>query len=300
MEVRSLLSDAPARAAIVLATAGRPDLVPFVLRDMLAQTRQASEIVVAVPDERSLPVEPLPDGVRVVFQTGGLTAQRNAGIAALIDADFVFFFDDDAVIREDYLAEAVAYFLAHPDVVGLTGRMLIDGLDGAEVPQAMADHVLAESLHRRRSGLAHDSRILHGCNFAFRVRGTEGIRFDERLPLYSWLEDHDFARRLLRVGTIAKVEDCVIVHRRAKSGGRQAHTRLGYSQFMNPAYLHRAGSFPLWLAVWEILRPCGMNVVRSVVGPETDWRRERLRGNLLAARDAAAGRFTPERIRELG
>jgi hypothetical protein len=68
---------------------------------------------------------------------------------------------------------------------------------------------------------------------------------------------------------------------------------------MNPAYLHHTGSFPLWLAVYETLPRVGKNALRAVRGPEAKWRRERLRGNLLALRDVVRRHFTPERILEL-
>jgi GT2 family glycosyltransferase len=149
------------------------------------------------------------------------------------------------------------------------------------------------------SGQWTQTRVLYGCNFAFRVSADPTIVFDSRLPLYSWLEDHDFARRLMRSGKLAKVDDCVIVHRGASSGGRQAHRRLGYSQMMNPIYLWRKGSFPLWLAAWEIFRPTAMNVARSIGGSQAPWRRERLAANWMALGDALRGRVTPERILEL-
>ena len=68
---------------------------------------------------------------------------------------------------------------------------------------------------------------------------------------------------------------------------------------MNPSYLMHKGSFPLWLTVNEIGRRLAKNVVRSVAHEEKDWRRERLRGNVLAFADVARGRFTPERILDI-
>ena len=68
---------------------------------------------------------------------------------------------------------------------------------------------------------------------------------------------------------------------------------------MNPCYFVSSGSFPPWLAAWEIFRPTVKNVLYALVGPDRDWRRERLHGNALAARDVLRRRFTPERIREL-
>ncbi|MGY1684740.1 glycosyltransferase family 2 protein [Geodermatophilus sp. SYSU D00867] len=283
---------------MVLASAGRPELLGEVVADLQRQTVEDFTLVVSVPDQASLPPQPLPAGTLVVHDRG-LAAQRNAGLAAVPDATHVFCFDDDAVVREDFLEQGVAFFDAHPEVVALTGRVLLDGATGDAITREAADAALEASRDEPLTGEWERRRELYGCNFGFRPDAVAGEQFDARLPLYSWLEDHDFARRCMRHGTVARVHDCVIVHRGVKSGGRTAHGRLGYSQVMNPAYLHHKGSFPLWLTVYETLPRVGKNAVRAVRGPEADWRRERLRGNLLAFRDVLRRRFTPERILEI-
>jgi hypothetical protein len=284
--------------AVVLASAGRPELLAEVVADLGHQTRQDFILVLSVPTPDSLPPGPLPPGARVVHDRG-LAAQRNAGLDAVPEATHVFFFDDDAVPREDFLEQAVRFFDAHPGVVGLTGRVLLDGAVGEAVPLAVARAALDASRAPAPEGTWSPSRELYGCNFAYRRTAAPGERFDARLPLYSWLEDHDFARRLMRHGQLAKVDDCVAVHRGVKSGGRMAHERLGYSQVMNPAHLLRTGSFPWWLALSEAGRRVARNAARSVRSPEREWRRERLLGNARALADLLRGRCTPERILDL-
>jgi len=285
--------------AVVLASAGRPALLEQALRYCIGQQGQPFTGVVSVPDEASLPTDrSLLDGWHVVTGTRGLSAQRNAGMDAAPEADLVAFFDDDAVIRPDYLARAVEFFGEHPEVVGLTGRVLADGAVSGEISEEEAQRLVAASAGPDSHEWSR-TRELYGCNFVVRTSDGSRLRFDDRLPLYSWLEDHDYARRLLRRGALAHVEDCVIVHRAAASGGRQAHTRLGYSQVMNPVYLSTKGSFPVWLTVQQVFRPVAKNVALSVRGPSASWRRERLRGNLLAARDIVSGRISPERAAKL-
>ena len=286
--------------AVVLASAGRPELLSQALRWCNAQVGQAFTGVVSVPDARSLPEDPAAlDGWIVVTGTRGLAAQRNAGMDAVPDADLVAFFDDDAVVREDYLATAVDFLSQHPEVAGLTGRVLADGAVTGEISEAAADDLLERSRHEPAPLWWTRTRELYGCNFVVRTAPASRLRFDSRLPLYSWLEDHDYARRLMRRGLLAHVDDCVIVHRAAASGGRQSHVRLGYSQVMNPVYLMTKGSFPLWLAAHEIVFRGAKNVVLSVHGASSEWRRERLRGNLLGVADVVRGRITPERAAEL-
>ena len=286
--------------AVVLASAGRPELLAEALITCSAQRGVDFTGVVSVPDDDSLPEDrSLLQGWRVVTGVRGLAAQRNAGLDMLDDPDVVAFFDDDAVLRPDYLVNAVAFLAAHPDVLGLTGRVLLDGATSGEIDRTATAEVLARSATETATGSWRPTRELYGCNFVVRFSGAPDVRFDDRLPLYSWLEDHDFARRLMVHGALAEVDDCVIVHRAAASGGRQSHVRLGYSQVMNPVYLHRKGSFPLWLAAQQVFRPVAKNIALSVAGPSASWRRERLKGNGTAARDIVRRRITPERIVEL-
>jgi hypothetical protein len=290
----------PLRVAVVLASAGRPHLLGQALRWCNAQVDQPFTGVVSVPDAASLPDDPAAlQGWTVVTGTRGLAAQRNAGMDAVPDVDLVAFFDDDAVVRDDYLAAAVDFLSQHPEVVGLTGRVLADGAVTGEIDEAEAEKLVEASLHEPAPQRWTRTRELYGCNFVVRTSPASRLRFDSRLPLYSWLEDHDYARRLMRRGLLAHVDDCVIVHRAAASGGRQSHTRLGYSQVMNPVYLMAKGSFPLWLTAHEIVFRGAKNVVLSTLGPSSEWRRQRLYGNLLAVADVVRGRITPERAADL-
>jgi GT2 family glycosyltransferase len=285
------------RAAVIIASAGRPTILGDVLRDVAQQTRRPDWVVLSVRGDGDLPVDGVPAGT-IVVHSSGISAQRNAGIAAVPEADVVVFFDDDARVRADYLEQALAVFAADSSILGLTGRVLLDGAARAEIDTETALRALRESESVPVDARVTDRKTLYGCNLAIRT-GATTQRFDERLPLYSWLEDHDLARRLLREGRLVTAPGCTIVHRGVKSGGRQAHAKLGYSQVMNPAHFVKKGSFPLWLAANEIGRRVAKNLVLSLGGPEASWRRERLRGNRLAAVDVLRGRFTPERILDL-
>lgn len=287
-------------AAVVLASAGRPELLTDAVVSVSAQRGASFLGVVSVPDEQSLPADrSVLEGWRIVTGTRGLAAQRNAALHVLDGTDVVVFFDDDAVMRPDYVAQALSFLAEHPQVIALTGQVLLDGATSGEVAPETAAAALAASAVQPHSRDWRTTRELYGCNFAVRLSAAPDLEFDAGLPLYSWLEDHDVARRLMKRGVLAKVADCVIVHRAAASGGRQAHRRLGYSQLMNPVHLWRKGSFPAWLMVWEIFRPTAKNVVQAVAGPHATWRRERVRGNALALTDVLRGRVTPGRITEL-
>lgn len=121
-----------------------------------------------------------------------------------------------------------------------------------EADIAEPTHSTGESM----TGSWSPTQSLYGCYFGDRMSAAPELRFDNWLPLYSWLEDLDFSRRLLRIGCLARVDDAVIGHRGVKSRGRTQHARFGYSRMMNPLYLHRVGSFSLRLALRQIVLPC--------------------------------------------
>ncbi|MGV9827812.1 glycosyltransferase family 2 protein [Gordonia sp. NPDC003429] len=284
--------------AVIMASAGRPDLLADVL-DNLNRLDTPHTTVVCVPDVASLPSGGLPEDVHLAYAKGA-AAQRNAAMAVVPDASFLFFFDDDAVIREDYIEKAIGHFRRHPEVVALTGRVLLDGADGEEIAEDVAhEEIAASRVEAARTSAHHKVNSLYGCNFAVNRSMAADEKFDERLPLYSWLEDKDLAQRLLRYGRIDQVDDCVIVHRGVKSGGREAHTRYGYSQFMNPYYLYRKGTFTI-LHVLHAWRPIVKNAVLAQIGRDRLARRRRLKGNMMALADALKGRVTPERIVLIG
>ncbi len=138
-----------ARIAVVLASAGRPELLAQAVRSCAGQQGVDFTGVISVPDQASLPgdgTEPgLLDGWRIAVGTRGLAAQRNAGMAQAPEADVFAFFDDDALLRPDYLARAVSFLDGHPGVVALTGRVLLDGATRGEISVERSAAALAGS-----------------------------------------------------------------------------------------------------------------------------------------------------------
>ena len=186
-----------------------------------------------------------------------------------------------------------------PSVIVATGLVLADGIGGPGLTPESGRAILMDHVPRATS--VKPEFAAYGCNMALRLAPMRenGVRFDERLPLYGWQEDVDLSRRLAPFGTIVLVEAARGVHLGVKSG-RGSGVRLGYSQVANPLYLSakRAG-YPLPRALSHIGRNMAMNAVRAFWPEPYVDRRGRLVGNLLALRDLATGRMAPERILEL-
>lgn len=298
--------DRPHGIAIIIASTGRPTELGRWIEHVGRQTLKPVEMIWAVRDSNDLPPGARNDPdvpLRIVQSPLGSASQRNAALDALAgDAAFVAFFDDDYVPTRTCLADIIASFYALPDAAGLTGLLLADGINGPGVDYATALALVAHHAAGSVDGVPPSLTFerwdgLYGCNMAFRAPLLRDLRFDERLPLYAWQEDVDFAMRVAGGRPIGRTNGFAGVHQGVKRG-RTNGKRFGYSQIVNPAYLRAKGSMS-WR---KMLRLTSGNVVANhlrVLRPEP-WvdRRGRLIGNWLALLDLARGRAYPERILE--
>ncbi len=298
------------RIAVIVCSAGRPDCVGAILPTLEAQSRRADRLVFVVtgpndigPDfARSAESEP----VEVLTAPKGLPRQRNVGLDAVAgDCGLVLFLDDDFVPSIHMLAGIEAAFALWPEVGGMTGHLIADGIRGAGIGAEEAARLVAEwdartppaGPQRRPRILNAGLEGLYGCNMAYRMSAIGSNRFDERLPLYGWQEDIDFAARI--VGDRIKTDAFAGVHRGAKSGRETSGQRLGYSQIANPWYLWRKGTMSARFAGRLALRNLVANHAKAFRPEPWIDRRGRARGNRLAIGDILIGSSDPERILEL-
>lgn len=289
------------RIAVGIATVGRPQLLQVALAELATQRRQPDLVMVCAPSAED--IVPLPPGIaaETVIGPRGLTRQRNAILERARQCDVVVFFDDDFLAEASYLAAVERAFAEHPDVVLVTGRLIADGIigPGLSLVEARWALSLAEPIGPCADGLLPADNG-YGCNMAVRIAAAErlGCRFDERLPLYGWLEDVDFSRRLASCGRIVEAPGACGVHLGIKQG-RQSGRRLGYSQIANPIYLSQKGTCPWRRSLRLMTRNVTANLLRSLKPEPYVDRLGRVAGNLRAVKDLLAGRLAPERILEL-
>lgn len=291
------------KVAVIVASLGRPDALAELLEDLGVQTRVPDRTILALTTLEDAPANL--DGhpnVELILAPKGSCAQRNAALDHLADgADVVLFLDDDYVPSRFAVERAARLIGEHPDVAGATGHLLADGIKGPGIPVGEAREMLAayDSGDPPPIRPSDDLGGLYGCNMVFRGSAIRDIRFDERLPLYGWQEDIDFAARSRRNGGRTVKTFCFAgVHRGVKSA-RSPGVRVGYSQVVNPVYLVRKGTMDPRYARKIIWRNVAANHARAF-RPEA-WvdRAGRLRGNWLGMIDLMLGRVTPERILKL-
>ncbi len=239
----------------------------------------------------------LPFPVRVLISAKGLTRQRNRILNALAEPDLLLFLDDDFLMAPDYLARMEKVFADHPDVVLATGTLIADGILGPGLDHFSGERLLARGLAQPAGDDLAPAHTGYGCNVGLRMAPIlrEGLFFDERLPLYSWLEDVDFSNRLSALGRFVRPAAMCGVHLGTKTG-RTPGVRLGYSQIANPSYLIRKGTISRRRARHLMLRNLASNLRGTVFPVAWTDHRGRLKGNLLAIGDLLLRRADPARI----
>lgn len=287
------------KATVVIATRGRPAVVGETVRYLLAtQTIRPHAVLISCVDASD--AGELTSDPRVTIVTGrpGLAAQRNKGLASLPEGtDVVAFFDDDFVAHADWLAAAICAFRDESRLVGFTGDVIADGIKGPGISFAEAVRLLDSlRLDGSRWRMPYSP---YGCNMAFRVSAIGNVRFDERLVLYGWLEDRDFAAALAKQGgRFVKSQEALGVHMGIKSG-RVSGERLGYSQIINPLYMLFKGTMSLAQVTDHVLRNVLSNFGLALWPEPFIDRRGRVRGNLIGIVDVLRGRLEPERAAAL-
>jgi hypothetical protein len=290
------------RIAVAIATTGRAETVELTAPCWVNQTKPFDRFILSVvgPDDIGPIAAALP-AAEILTGPKGLTKQRNKVLDHLgVDCDLIIFADDDFVPSKHYIEETLNIMSARPEIVMLSGWVIADGINSEGISFEDAAKMVAErdAAPKSKTPSMSDMPHAYGCNMIIRVTANPDLRFDERLPLYGWLEDLDYSRRLAPKGQLVRAELVFGVHMGTKRG-RQSGVKLGYSQVANPMYFVGKGTMPCGEALVQIFRNLFANAIRTL-NPEP-WvdRLGRLRGNLLALADALIGRQRPERINEL-
>ncbi len=291
------------RLVVAIPSTGRAPILPDTVRAMALQDRLPDLVILSLAfpeDIGDLDIETLPFPVKVVIGRKGATAQRNRVFEELNPDDIVLMLDDDFLMAPDYLQKTLEVFQDDAEVVLATGTVLADGIRGPGYSHEQGRALLADLNTDSLPDTLTPAYSGYGCNFAFRMSVVAAYEmwFDEDLPLYSWLEDVDFSRRIAQYGTLVKSGAMRGVHLGTKTG-RTPGVRLGYSQIANPVYLLRKGSMTIWHVLEMTSRNMLSNILHSVRPPAYADFRGRLKGNLIALTDLVRGKVSPDRILDL-
>ena len=285
------------RLGLVIATYRRPNILGATLTHLFSQQHIPDHIVISAVTSADIPdLGPHSERVHVVFGNAGLTAQRNKGLAYLIDcSDVVAFIDDDFIVGKDYFSSVRNIFAQNASIVGATGVVIADGAQSGGLTFEEGLRLVEQFPSREVTPTIWDVRGTYGCNMAFRAASIGTLRFDERLPLYGWQEDMDFSGALRPMGRIVKTNLFWGVHLGTKNG-KDSEVRLGYSQIINPAYIWNKGNMSFAYALRLAIKNLLANIAKSIRPESYVDRRGRLRGNAIGIFYLLTGRLLPEHI----
>lgn len=292
--------------SVIICTINRPTILHQTILSVQRQVLRPKQIIVASPSlDHILPETLALENVEYVESPVGLCKQRNKALEAVTQgAQLIAFLDDDIELAQSYLAEMSRLFRENPGVIIASGTLLHDGGRGTRIEREQAIDLCTSYDRGHKDGASITFKSVesgYGCNMIARFADMGAIRFDERLPLYAWLEDRDFSHRCT-IGRCAPVEckNAVAVHLGWRSG-RVSGVRLGFSTVVNPVYLRRkANTFSVRFILVNYWLRCMAGNILGVITHDTDYDRVGLiKGNILGFWHLMSGRCDPEYILQL-
>lgn len=289
--------------SVIIASKGRSNVLQGTIDCLMKQTLMPQEIIVAVTGEEDyLPALLAIPRVRLIISPAGSSVQRNRAIAELHpDSTITAFLDDDVELEDAYLAKVCEFMEAHPDVAGFSGDPVLDKPRWGQMEREEARQIIQDTVLESRP--PREWRELFGCNMTVRSAAVRRERFDERLVLYAYLEDRDYAARIARYGRIMSYTPAKLIHFGSR-GGRVSEKVMGYAMTMNSTYLFQKGV--LNFKEYTRLGPgvvaanlAGALGMRNIGRPDIlsrETRRLRLLGNVLAIKDIICYGIQPERV----
>jgi len=295
----STLGKAP-KICLIFPTRGRAEILKQIIASVERQTTRPDLIIVSCVSDDDVAGIPAQPGLLVIKGSPGSCVQRNRALTHVpADFDVVVILDDDFLMHPTWIAEALKALDSDPSIACVTGTVFADGVHGPGYSCEEGMAILGKLDDLPENLTAVSTHGPYGCNMAFRARSIAGLRFDERLVLYGWLEDRDFGGQIWKQGNhVVRINTAVGVHLGVKRG-RVSGRKLGYSQVINPLYLARKKTLPVRDALDHLTRNVASNIARSLTPEPWIDRRGRLTGNLIGFWDLVRGRLTPERAERL-
>lgn len=259
------------RVGVVIPAYRVAAFVGEAVASLQAQTHSDWEAVVVddgCPEDSGSAAERIGDArVQVIRQANtGVSAARNAGAAALPDADALLFLDGDDTLTPSALAELASLLRAEPSASAAFGAVIHTDAEGNEIGRS--------SRPQRRWSLrdvAHQSPCPCPGGYlirstAFRVAGG----FDQR---FSYAADWHLVTLVARSGVLIGTPSPVVRYRRHSAAMTQGDQSAGHQEIRD-----------VRLAVYQ----AASNNAADRRAMRAAWRRHNL---LFGAREARAGKL---------
>lgn len=285
-----------AKAVAIVASINRPQILHESILSLARQTVPCDILIAAPNKDHVLAATLALPNVKGVFGATGLCGQRNLALSSIKTRPKVIFcFDDDVEVEEHYVERMLEMFEANPEVALANGDNLGLGAAPGTLTRDNAKALIRRALEISSAKSIKPASTGIGCLMSFRGDLLDKVEFDERLPLYGYLEDFDFSMQCSRFGRLVTNHRCHMVHIET-AVGRMGSRKRGYSEVVNPIYIgskHRSVRFGRLLAgsVKRTLK----NLIRcrDLAG------RKQVEGNLIGWAMVLKGKLAPEYILQM-
>ncbi|MDB2310616.1 glycosyltransferase family 2 protein [Opitutales bacterium] len=189
--------------SVIIPSYKRPAMLKLALESVFGQSLPPAEVYLVIDEpeasERYQFLESFGSALDVTYTGGGFggAKARNVGLQK-VQAEFVFFLDDDDVWLPNKIESQISFLESHQDYVGVTcWRRLVYAKNGLEV-NVKPTEALIESYIRKRNYTGSFSF------FGFRRNAeTKDVFLDESLKA---VQDHDFYIRIREAGKFGIIE----------------------------------------------------------------------------------------------
>ncbi len=230
------------KASVIVSSMNRKATLARLMANLVAQTHSPDEVIVIEAGGGAWSKEDVPPELRDAFkvfyaQGESLAASRFRGQQAAT-GDSLFFLDDDIIMPNTYVEDALAYLFEHPSVMAVGGAYV-----DKDAPQrADSSHLIARFMGIHGDGRANrllpsgwtdyvrgryaqeitEAEWLFGCNSVVRASAFPKAQFTTGMAAWSFLEDVFFGLSLMKnFGACMRVLPALrVIHDPPSSGGR--------------------------------------------------------------------------------
>lgn len=249
------------KISLVLATINRSAELERFMQSLNEQTYRNHEVIIVDQNEDDRLITIIKKYQQVfpilhLRSERGLSRARNIGLKH-VTGDIVAFPDDDCAYPPDLLRKVTEFFEAHPDIDGLTGRVVAEG--GA----------VSSSRWDKRAGIVTPWNVWRrGISVSIFLRRkviqTVGD-FDPKLGVGAGTpwgsgEETELLIRAIRNGYLIYYEPKItVVHPQKELDQTSAMRAAAYGQGMG--YVLRKHKYPLWFVLSSLIRPVGGSMI---------------------------------------
>ncbi|MFA6279875.1 MAG: glycosyltransferase [Bdellovibrionales bacterium] len=230
------------KTSVIVSSMNRKVTLLRLMDNLVAQTNRPDEVIVVEAGGGTWSPDEVPSALRagfnVLYAKGeALAVSRDKGQQAAT-GDVLFFLDDDIVMPNTYVAQALAYLAANPSVMAVGGAYV----DKDAPDRADSKHLFARLMGIHGDGHANrllpsgwtdyvrglyaqevsEAEWLFGCNSVVRATAFPKAQFATGMAAWSFLEDVFFGRSLMKnFGLCLRVLPSLrVIHDPPSSGGR--------------------------------------------------------------------------------